>query len=452
MRIETYPIEDPRYSLQLERFFTIPPNAEDAIEMSRRQLYGRSFQRQNLGDLLVSYNQEIANDQACFDSIERLKCEGSAAVVTGQQLGLMGGPSYTILKAISCLKLAKSVGAVPVFWLATDDHDVREVDHTYLLDKKGNLKEYRLHLPQDGRSIESVELGSYDREIISSFLKETALDEWQTFFARQQSYPRAMASFLAKIFRGTGLVFLEPKILRPLAKEFYARELQYAENICEALKSTTQNFQDVGGKPLLKIEGTNLFFASDHASRKKVGYKEGVYTLSKEPIMLEELLKRVETNPEYFSPNAAARPVMQSLLIPTLAYVAGPSEWNYHCQLKGLFDFHGVPMPWIVPRLELSFVTGLAEEFLQILQLKPWEISFTDLHVLREDLMAKKLPTNAFHILRNLLKPQQKPQSRILNWCGFQKETTKNLIQALLHDPKVDLSISQHYYCYLRNE
>lgn len=452
MKIEARPSEDQQRLLPFERFFAIPPSADDALEQAHKQLYGKKFQREKLAEVLISYNKDIGNDQACFDSLEVLKREGSGAIVTGQQLGLMGGPSYTILKAISCLKLAKSTNAVPIFWLATDDHDAREVDHTYLQDEKGNLKEYRLHLPQDGQSVESMQLSAYDHEMIALFLKETDQQALMGFFAQQNSYAKAMASFLAKIFRGTGLVFLEPKILRPLAKEFYARELKHTEKIQQILKATTQDFQNAGGKPLLKTEGTNLFSTQNQARLKKIVYKEGVYTLSKEPVALEVLLDLIDQTPECFSPNVVARPVMQSFVIPTLAYVAGPSEWNYHCQLKDLFDFHHVSMPWIVPRLELTFVTASAKEFLDALQLKPWEIFLSDVQLSREVLAGKGLPTSALHVLRNLLNPHQKPQSRVLNWCGFQRQTSENLVQALLHDSKVMPGTSHHYYCYLNRE
>lgn len=457
MEIEAKIIENQADTPQLERFFSIPESEPDPLSQARKQLEGVIYPRQKLAEALKCYNQEIDNDQLSLDAIDTLKLDDTFAVVTGQQLGFMGGPAYTILKAITCLKLAKQANAIPIFWLATEDHDVREVDHSYLQDDKGNLKEYRLDLPKDGQSVESMPLSPYDHEMIALFLKDTRQEVLLDFFANQSSYAKAMASFLAKLFKGTGLVFLEPKILRPLAKEFFTRELKETEAIQNILSSTAQDLQKAGGHPVLKADGTNVFFARKHQARQKIVWKEGRYILGKEPVALSTLMDLIEQTPESFSPNVAGRPVMQSLLIPTLAYVAGPGEMNYHRQLKGLFKFHDVPMPWILPRLEATFITAKAKRFLDALGLKPWEIaslgqsSVAKQKLLKEDLQARGIPTSALHELRNLITPHQKPQSRVLNWCGFQKETKENLIDALLRSSKAFIG-HQHYYCYLNDE
>ena len=102
------------------------------------------YPRAQLSECLVKYNQLIGNDSSAVQQAEKLAEDGSVCVFTGQQLGLFGGPSYTILKAVSCILLARELGAIPIFWLATEDHDVAEIDHTYTLDSFGNLEKYRL--------------------------------------------------------------------------------------------------------------------------------------------------------------------------------------------------------------------------------------------------------------------------------------------------------------------
>src|ERR1700722_14421158 len=98
----------------------------------------RNYPRSQLHHLLKEYNQTIGNDQPALENAERILQSETACVITGQQLGMMGGPSYTILKGISCLLFACKINAIPIFWLATEDHDISEIDHTYLLDSLGN--------------------------------------------------------------------------------------------------------------------------------------------------------------------------------------------------------------------------------------------------------------------------------------------------------------------------
>jgi hypothetical protein len=184
----------------------------------------------------------------------------------------------------------------------------------------------------------------------------------------------------------------------------------------------------------------------------------------------------------------AARPVLQSLLFPTLAYVAGPSEVAYYHQLKDYHSFHKVPMPWIVPRLSATMILPDAEVFLQKCQLNPWEkipsrwdeiipslgmnafvhdlekkaqecikdafskeaISRIKKNLYKDYLTQNGLPSYALHYLNNLIYPHSQLQERVLNWYTFQSETKENLVMEFL---KSDLDYpthpQQHLYCYI---
>ncbi len=188
----------------------------------------------------------------------------------------------------------------------------------------------------------------------------------------------------------------------------------------------------------------------------------------------------MKNQPEIFSTDVAARPVLQSLIFPTLAYVGGPSELKYHEQLHEYFAYHHLTMPIMVPRLSSTFVTPYAAEVLEKSSSNPWdnipmhwnslipeledgidelkdawqtsissifEKEFTPHQIeqlvrqpiekiryrlLKKRLSMRGLSYNSLHFLRNLIQPHNKPQERVLNWLAFQSLTSQNLIQEFL--------------------
>ncbi len=165
------------------------PQHDETVPQSSESLAKRSYPRKALVPLLTAYNREIGNDAAALANIGRLGDSTSVCVVTGQQLGLMGGPSYTILKAISCLLLARATGSIPIFWAATEDHDIGEIDHTTLLDSLSNLATFRLRFRHDGRFVEDLTLTEGHLEAIRSFCEAAGLDPCRGILPCRQGSP-----------------------------------------------------------------------------------------------------------------------------------------------------------------------------------------------------------------------------------------------------------------------
>lgn len=438
---------------------------------AKSQLLNRIYPRKELYSLLLEYNQTIGNDSLAQAQIEKILDPQSFCIITGQQLGLIGGPAYTILKGINCLQLSKEFNAIPIFWLATEDHDLSEIDHTYLINALGNLKEYRLHFPF-GSSVEDLILTPHHQEIIDSFLDTVH----QKRFEKKESYSETMASFLAKIFAGTGMVFVEPKLIRGLAKGFFEKELLYHKETLNCIQKSTSHLLQEGGRAPLNIkEGTFLFMKQAH-KREKIHAVNENFFVGNQKYSLDELKKEVDLHPEKFSANVAARTVLQSQLFPTFAYVAGPAEMDYYRQLKEYHAFHEVPMPWIVPRISVTFIDKEASVWLNKLKISPespfssdWNSLFLDLQnkkelleknyvdsalslfhegisqkqlkrylkhsldkiydkVLDHILKEKNIPHHALHYLHHLIFPHGQSQERVLNWYVFQKMTEKNLL------------------------
>lgn len=477
-----------------DSFVSIPLKDPNALIKAKEQLKGISYPRSSLYQILKSYNREIGNDSFALQQIERIQLEDSYCIVTGQQLGLMGGPAYTILKAITCLQVARAANAIPIFWLATEDHDISEIDHTFLIDGLGNLKEFRLNFPRDGTPVEDLFLSEKCVETIHAFLEVIKKPELKQFAVIGDRYASAMAALLARLFSGTGLVLMEPRLLRSLAIPFFKREVIEAEGIFNTIQKTTERFKQAGGNPPVIPAATNLFYKVAGKLRAKVRWDGSQFKIGSSSYSLAEMLTLIEHQPDYFSTNVLARPLLQSQLLPTLAYVAGPHEWLYYHQLKDYYQFCKIPMPWITERLSTTLLSPYVQELLEKSQLNPWEPiphhwhellpevdqgvadlslewqSIAKLHFGKEveestlsryirhpvnkiqkkittaRLKKRGLPYSALHYLNNWLHPHHQPQERVLNWWGFQTQAKENLIHAFQKEPI--FPYEGHYYCY----
>lgn len=429
----------------LEKFLAIPPLAPDAIERSRKQLDGRYYPREQLTKILAGYNQQIGNDINALENVDRLRNDNTFCVVTGQQMGFMGSPSYTILKAISCIQLAQLTGAIPVFWAATEDHDIGEIDHTTLVNCNGNLQRFHLPFKRDGHFVEDLVLTERHLQEINSFCQAVGLEGMpggNGALKVGDSYSRTMVRLLASLFAGTGLVFVEPYLLRPLAVPFFEKEVTSSALFQKALKETTGSLLAAGGEAPLSVgEGTNLFFKSDDGRRVKIQSHGDSFQISDKTYTETALLQLIQGDPSRLSCNASARVVLQNTLFPVLSYVGGPSEINYHHQLLDYHKAHAVPMPWVVPRLSATFIDKEAAHYLKHLHLQPWDL----IPARWEGPHPEEVPSHALHYLRNLLTPRERSQERVLNWLGFQAKASENLIHRFLEAKNL---MTGHYYCF----
>lgn len=479
------------YQPVFEEFLAYPPYSEEAFPSAKKAVLEKTYPREQLVQILTEYNTTIGGDEKVFTNISRLKEKESVCIVTGQQLGFMGGPGFTILKGLSCLLLAKKTNAVPIFWLATEDHDLEEVDHTFLIDAMGNLKEFKVPIGsnKERHALEDIELTQKLKEVMQKFLEAV---NWHVNLPAVNSYPLTMAAFMAHLFKGTGLIFLEPKILKPLGQTFFQREIKEAEAILIALQTTKQRLLEQGGEaPLAVEEGPQLFLKSELGRRERLILEGSVFRAGEKSYSYEELLNK---SPERFSTNAASRPIFQSSVLPVAAYVAGPAELKYWKQLKGYFVYHNVPMPWVVPRLSATFITPQGGEMLNKLSLKPWEAIpmhwgelFSDVEenltalqsewkekalklfpkelshkhfetflrhqmsklektLLTKKLKSKGVPTFALHYLRNLIHPHNHLQERVLNFCGFNASAKSSLVIELLR--RLEWNTKGHAYVF----
>jgi bacillithiol biosynthesis cysteine-adding enzyme BshC len=310
--------------------------------------------RDGLADVLLQYNRAIGNDDA-LGNCERLR-GAAVAVVTGQQAGLLTGPLYTIYKIITAINLAAAYertnnqAVVPVFWNATEDHDLSEIAPFYYPER-----EWRADFPRYGIAAEALPMQPC-RTVIDAYLATVDSDRRAAISALIEpdgfdGYGYFSSALIARLFRGTGLVILEPRILRSLGQPFFERAITQAQGVADALAAGAAQMQEAGLMPsFVAGTGSGVFVLDEQGvrrhQRRDNSWDEGA------------LLSLVADRPDRLSTGAYLRPVLQSYLLPVLYCVGGASEIRYQQQLPGLFDLFDITMPDLVERHHATLLTS----------------------------------------------------------------------------------------------
>lgn len=431
----------------LDTFYEEAPLSPGGYQKAVDRIRHHAFDRESLVEALVSYNRSIGNDALAEESALSLLRPDVYATVTGQQPGFMGGPSFTILKALTALAVAKRYGGPAIFWIASEDHDLDEVSNTWTVDDAGNMRKFRLGRTFSGTALEDVELGEKGVLAIEGFIREMHV---ASDFSIGSSYTKTMASFLAKLFKGTGLLFIEPKELKRRAAAFWRKEIEEEGEIRTLFQKVKERIASFQIDLPFPAEGeTTLFLKSSSGKRERVSCDGTSFRTKEGEVTRQKLLDIALGDPLRLSSSVMSRPVLAAVLIPTAAAVLGPGELRYFLGLKDYFRFHGVRMPWLVPRLSLTFIPegdgklmaghGVdPEAFIQLRQEGKAQI---------EMLKRGGIGGMAINRIQNMLSPHGKLQERVLNWFTFQSKSDHDLIKELLSE--ADPEDVRHQFMYL---
>lgn len=312
-------------------------------------------------------------------NIELFSSDKTIAVFTGQQLGLLGGPMYTIYKLFTAIKLSEYLNTkfadfnfVPIFWMAGDDHDFEEISNLNIVSKENELKKV---IYNDGNNITenrgSVGNLPLDKSIIDfrDTIKETIREtEFSKDFFKlidnllntNLTIKESFLKLIFAIFDDTGLVIFNPqdsqvkKILKPIFKKELLDYKNHTSDLLLVSADLEENYH-----AQVKIKPINLFM-SDETGRYLVEPIENDFRLKgkRKRITQEEMLKFVEDEPERFSANVLLRPICEDYLFPTGFYIAGPGEISYYAQAIPLYKHYGLQQPFIYPRASATIVEG----------------------------------------------------------------------------------------------
>lgn len=387
---------------RVAQFFPRPPQYVSWLADEAKKLAGYDSQRrQSVADILEEQNKSWGASPETLKNISRLR-SGANAVVTGQQVIFLGGPLYSLFKALTAIRIASQASrdgnsCVPIFWLATEDHDFEEIRNASLRAANGDQKVFSLPAAiSDAAPINTVRLSAEVTPIVqeaASFLGGSEAAQWMLqSYAAGQTLGSAFAGFLSRIFADYGLVLLDPTHpgLHQLCQPVYRSALEGAEAISNALLRRDQELDAAGYHSQVKVT-TTLLFALRDGRRVPVRRSNGRFTIEEEKFSPPEMLRKLETHPQDFSPNVLLRPVVQDFLLPTLAYIGGPSEVAYFAQAAVVYEKLLGRVTPILPRMSATLCDARAQRLLQRYQVSLSDV-FRGPEALRELLASRGLP------------------------------------------------------------
>ncbi len=337
-----------------------------------------------LADLLEAQNHACHAGPAAIANIAQLRT-GARAVVTGQQVGLFGGPLYTLHKAATAVRLAQNatqatgIPHVPIFWLATEDHDFAEIDHA-AFPAGGTLKTVRIgqHSPE-GSPVGALRLG---RDVDQALAEAKALlgetPAWELLrrcYRPEATFAGAFAQWLAATFREQGLVVFDAagRAAHRMGAHVLEGAITQAESLQALLLDRDAALEAEGyHRQVLVRRGASLLFlltgGAENEQHIRLPLKQvgsGRWAAGHAQYTTDELLGILEHEPERLSPNALLRPVFQDAILPTAAYVGGPAEIAYFAQNGVLHDALLGRVTPVLPRLSATLLSAREAQTLE---------------------------------------------------------------------------------------
>jgi bacillithiol synthase len=365
---------------RVSAFYAHPPTPS-GIDAAAREVNLDPSVRRVVIEILREQNTRFSPqgelDAATARNLDRL-ASGAVAVVTGQQVGLFSGPAYTTYKALSAVRCAeeitrRGIDAVPVFWLASEDHDVAEVNHAFWNTRNG-LSRYELPAEESGRRVGEIVLGDAIEPLVADaaqtlegpFAERVAIALRETY-TRSETYSSAFGKLMARLLAGRGIIFLDQLDARfhRLSIPHFHNGSQRAELWRDSLLARTKELEVAGYHSQVKVaHETTLLFWSKSGRREPVRFKNGNFVVGDSEINSRQLLDAISRQPEQFSPSALLRPVIQDSLLPTAAYIGGPAEIAYMAQAQIVYQACGVKMPAVLSRASFTIIDQPIQRFL----------------------------------------------------------------------------------------
>ncbi len=384
---------------KVSRFYARSPREGSWWEEERRRIDYPDSRRKSVAAVLERENREFGAGPKAMENIHRLR-DGAPAVLTGQQAGLFGGPLFSLLKAISVAQWAEKTGAVPIFWLASEDHDFDEINFVNLA-ATDHLQKFAVNVPhQEGAPVGTIVFGD---EITAAVQQVEALfgasDEMALLAAsyrKGENFAGAFARFYARVLGDLGIVFLDPldPELHRLAQPLYRAALNQADEINRALLAREQELESAGYHAQVKVTPSHtLCFYFEDGVRTSIRHDGEHFLIAERKLSRTEMLAETERCPERFSANVLLRPVIEDHLLPTLCYIGGPSEIAYFAQVEAVYRHLSPRVTPVVPRIFATLI-----ETRQAKLLNRYGLTFPDIFAgpekLKETIGARVLPAS----------------------------------------------------------
>jgi bacillithiol biosynthesis cysteine-adding enzyme BshC len=444
------------YSPKVKPFYPRSPYVNEWLKEQAASLNYDSFRRGRVSDILERQNNSWDASPKALANLKRLR-HGAAAIVTGQQVGLFGGPMFAIYKALTAVKLAEEataagVESVPIFWLATYDHDLAEVNHVAFPGPEGTLQTVATSshgLP--GAPVSAVRLGD---EILPVLEKAAALlgGNDATNLLRETYRPgetlgTAFAALYAKLFADWGVIVLDASDgeLHRIAAPIYQAAIERSHELAAALLKRGESLEAAGYHQQVKVTPSSvLVFTLQNGARTAIHSREqsDEFVIGSggegdaEKISQAELLSRVDSAPEQFNPNVLLRPIVQDYLLPTLAYTGGAAEAAYFAQAGTVYEALLGRVTPIVPRFSATVVEPKVQRLIERHEITVLDV-FNGPDALRRQLATRNLPQDlqtAFDVVNQTLATN----------LGAIREKLEKLDRTLVDAAQTSISKIQH--------
>ncbi|MEK4093463.1 bacillithiol biosynthesis cysteine-adding enzyme BshC [Viridibacillus sp. FSL H8-0110] len=368
-------------------------NEDESFERRLEDLKNHPIRRAELVKVISEFMAPLEKSVKMEQHLRELE-NNAVVVVGGQQAGLLTGPLYSVHKAISVLLLAKEqrakldVPVVPVFWIAGEDHDIDEINHTFTA-LNGRLQKH-IH-PDRSKKKTMASTTTLDIEDTRKFIKnvfqqygETAYTEEllakiDTLLVRSHTYTDFFAQLMHWLFKEEGLLLLDaadPK-LRAYEAPYFERLVNHSEEIADVVSNREALLADSGyGTPIgATKENANLFYVKE-GERFLLERKDGKFinNVANVQFTKEDMLQLAIEQPACLSNNVVTRPLMQDMVLPVLAFVGGPGELAYWSTLKDAFELLGMKVPVFVPRMNMTLVNRQVSHLLETHDLSVTEV------------------------------------------------------------------------------
>lgn len=374
---------------RLRRFYAHTPDEKGAKAAAKGAKVPAEV-RSQMAEMLREQNRAFGAGADVQRNIDRLAA-GAVAVVTGQQVGLFGGPAYSFYKALTAIALAKGLTAagaeaVPVFWLASEDHDLAEINHCYWPASGGVLERLALDSSESdaGKSVGRIALGAAVGPLIkrATELLDGESRDWiagalHESYTPGETYSSAFGKLFARLLAGRGLILLDPTDprLHRMAAPVYARALEERDALTKDLLARGKELDRAGFHSQVKVtERGTLLFLHVGKQRTALRKKGDALAAGSETHSTEALRSLLESAPERFSANALLRPVVQDSLLPTAAYIGGPAEIAYLAQSQVIYERLLGRMPAVLPRAGFTLVDSHVAKLLKRYGLKVQDV------------------------------------------------------------------------------
>lgn len=344
---------------KLRPYYVHEPSLEGVLNAVDQKKFS-SDQRNLLAKSVIKQYEQV--DIPAPESVQHLLRENTFTITTGHQLCLFGGPLYLIYKICSCIKTAQQLNQkqdkshfVPVFWLASEDHDVEEISSFKIFqhslrwntEQKGAVGRFHLHdLQELLQEIQQIIGQGIDAQKFYQLINQA--------YKSNRTLAQATRVFLHELFSQTDLLILDgdDAALKSSIVDLFCKDIQH-DISDQLMKEACTRFEELGYEPQIKSRGVHFFHITESGYRERViKQADGSYLFEQSQLVFnqEALIAYFKTYPERCSPNVVMRPLYQEFILPNVAVICGPSEIRYWLQLKSLMDKFSIAFPVVLLR------------------------------------------------------------------------------------------------------